>query len=79
MASLKFGTQQMEEPLGLKFQEPIFQIQLPENMALLIYIANKAQLIIGLVLKKEEFIVQLMLASHGTQLHLEQSLQQLLN
>ena len=62
MVSLKFGTQQMEELLGLKFQEPIFQIQLPENMALLIYIANKAQLIIGLVLKKEEFIVQLMLA-----------------
>ena len=62
MASLKFGQLQTEEPLGLKFQEQTFQIQLLENMVLLIYIANKAQLIIGLVLKKEEFIVQLMLA-----------------
>ena len=62
MASLKFGQRQMEELLGLKFLEPIFQIQLPENMVLLIYIVNKAQQIIGLVLKKEEFIVQLMLA-----------------
>ena len=62
MASLKFGQLQMEEPLGLKFPEPIFQIQLRENMVLLIYIVNKAQQIIGLALKKEEFIVQLMLA-----------------